>query len=100
MAENSLKDTLVQPIVGNNPVIVQVLGICSALAVTSNMKTTVVMCIGLTIVTAVCNFFISLVQQSIELSTVTTCSTISCASRFLIKNLPVPQNVQPTGHPD
>lgn len=63
MAENNLKDTLIQPIIGNNPVIVQVLGICSALAVTSNMNTTVVMCIGLTIVTAVCNFFISLVRN-------------------------------------
>lgn len=59
----SIKKTLVQPIVNDNPVIVQVLGICSALAVTSSMKTTLVMCIGLTLVTAVCNFFISLVRN-------------------------------------
>lgn len=42
----------------------------------------------------------SLVSQSIVLKTVVTCSTISCQSRFLTKNFPVPQNVQPTGHPD
>lgn len=58
-----MKSTLVDPIVAQNPVIVQVLGICSALAVTSSMKTTVVMAIGLTLVTAVCNFFISLVRN-------------------------------------
>jgi Na+-transporting NADH:ubiquinone oxidoreductase subunit D len=58
-----MKKILTEPIVDNNPVILQVLGICSALAVTSNMKTTVVMCIGLTLVTAVCCFFISLVRN-------------------------------------
>lgn len=63
MSEPTMKQTLLEPVVTNNPVIVQVLGICSALAVTSNMKTTVVMCIGLTVVTAVCNFFISLVRN-------------------------------------
>lgn len=60
---SSIRSTLLQPIVNDNPVIVQVLGICSALAVTSNMKTTLVMCIGLTLVTAVCNLFISLVRN-------------------------------------
>lgn len=58
-----MKQTLLEPVVTNNPIIVQVLGICSALAVTSNMETTVVMCIGLTLVAAVCNFFISLVRN-------------------------------------
>lgn len=65
---SGMKDTLTQPIVANNPVIVQVLGICSALAVTSNMNTTVVMCIGLTLVSAVCSFFVSLVRNHIPSS--------------------------------
>lgn len=60
---SQMKGVLVEPMVTQNPVIVQVLGICSALAVTSNMKTSVVMAIGLTVVTALCNFFISLVRS-------------------------------------
>jgi len=59
----STRKILTEPIIDNNPVILQVLGICSALAVTSSMKTAVVMSIGLTLVTAVCCFFISLVRN-------------------------------------
>jgi len=62
-AKPSTRKILTEPIIDNNPVILQVLGICSALAVTSSMKTAVVMSIGLTIVTAVCCFFISLVRN-------------------------------------
>ncbi|MFA5630781.1 MAG: NADH:ubiquinone reductase (Na(+)-transporting) subunit D [Porticoccaceae bacterium] len=68
MATQSMKKILLDPLITNNPIMVQVLGICSALAVTTNMKTTVVMCIGLTLVTAVCNFFISLVRRQIPSS--------------------------------
>ena len=64
----SMKKVLVDPLVTQNPVVVQVLGICSALAVTSNMNTTVVMCIGLTLVTGVCSFFVSLVRHQIPSS--------------------------------
>ncbi len=64
----SMKKVMVDPLVTNNPVIVQVLGICSALAVTSNMNTTIVMCIGLTLVTGVCSFFVSLVRHQIPSS--------------------------------
>jgi len=60
---NSLRKVLTEPVFDNNPVILQVLGICSALAVTSSMKTALVMSIGLTLVTAVCCFFISLVRN-------------------------------------
>lgn len=58
-----IKKVLIEPIFNNNPVLLQVLGICSALAVTSNMQTTLVMCLALTIVTGVCCFFISLVRN-------------------------------------
>lgn len=63
MSQASWKQVLVGPLITNNPIMVQVLGICSALAVTTNMFTTVVMCIGLTLVTATCNFFISLLRH-------------------------------------
>lgn len=55
MAEKT-KDILLGPIFDNNPIALQILGICSALAVTSNLSTTVTMCIALTTVTAFSNF--------------------------------------------
>ena len=39
------KEVLIDPIFNNNPIALQVLGICSALAVTINMATTLVMCL-------------------------------------------------------
>jgi len=57
------KDLLTKPILENNPVILQILGICSALAVTSSVKVSMVMAIGLTLVSAFSNFFVSLVRN-------------------------------------
>lgn len=57
------KDLLLKPIFENNPIALQILGICSALAVTSSLKVTLVMCIALTLVTAFSNFFVSLVRN-------------------------------------
>jgi Na+-transporting NADH:ubiquinone oxidoreductase subunit D len=57
------KDLLVKPILENNPVILQILGICSALAVTSSVKVSLVMAVGLTLVSAFSNFFVSLVRN-------------------------------------
>ncbi len=54
-----------EPIFNNNPIALQVLGICSALAVTTNMNTTAVMCIALTVVAALSNFFVSLIRAYI-----------------------------------
>lgn len=59
------KKTLFGPIFDNNPIALQVLGICSALAVTSSMKVTVVMCIALTTVCAFSNVFVSLVRNHV-----------------------------------
>ena len=44
------KDILLDPLFNNNPIALQILGICSALAVTSSMKVSFVMCIALTAV--------------------------------------------------
>ncbi|EAQ97890.1 NADH:ubiquinone reductase (Na(+)-transporting) subunit D [Congregibacter litoralis] len=62
---DSVKDTLVGPIVKNNPIALQILGICSALAVTSSLKVTLVMCVALTLVTAFSNLFISSIRHHI-----------------------------------
>ena len=63
--ENSVKEVLLGPILNTNPVIFQVLGICSALAVTSNLNTALAMSIGLTAVTAFGNLFISMIRNVI-----------------------------------
>lgn len=58
-----VKELLFKPIFENNPIALQILGICSALAVTSSLKVTLVMCVALTVVTAFSNFFVSLVRN-------------------------------------
>lgn len=56
---------LVEPLLQNNPIMLQVLGICSALAVTSKMETAFVMALAVTAVTAFSNLFISMVRHQI-----------------------------------
>jgi len=56
---------LTDPFNDNNPITVQVLGICSALAVTSALKPSIVMAIGVTLVTAFSNLSISLLRKGI-----------------------------------
>ncbi|MFA7553602.1 MAG: NADH:ubiquinone reductase (Na(+)-transporting) subunit D [Spongiibacteraceae bacterium] len=62
---SSIKDALVDPIFKNNPIALQVLGICSALAVTSSLKVTLVMALSVTVVTGCSNFCISLIRNQI-----------------------------------
>ena len=57
------RKVLVDPLLSNNPIALQVLGICSALAVTTKMETTVVMAIAVIAVISSSNFFISLVRN-------------------------------------
>ena len=54
-----------EPVFDNNPIILQVLGICSALAVTSKMETAFIMSLSLTAVTACSSLFISMVRNVI-----------------------------------
>lgn len=63
-----IKETLFKPVFRNNPIALQILGVCSALAVTSSLKVTVVMCIALTLVTAFSNLFISSIRHFIPSS--------------------------------
>ena len=60
-----VKKVLFGPIIGNNPITLQILGICSALAVTSQMETAFVMSIAVIAVTAFSNLFISMVRNQI-----------------------------------
>lgn len=62
------KKLIISPIIQNNPIAVQVLGICSALAVTISIKNALVMGIALTLVTAFSSFFISLIRNKIPSS--------------------------------
>jgi Na+-transporting NADH:ubiquinone oxidoreductase subunit D len=57
------RQALLAPIVANNPIGVQVLGICSALAVTTRLDKALVMGIGVTLVTALANLAVSLVRN-------------------------------------
>ncbi|UJJ33449.1 NADH:ubiquinone reductase (Na(+)-transporting) subunit D [Halopseudomonas maritima] len=68
MAKATAKQVLFEPIFSNNPIALQILGICSALAVTTSLSVTLVMCIALTSVTALSNFFISIVRNQIPSS--------------------------------
>ncbi len=61
----STKETLLTPIFKENPIALQILGVCSALAVTSSLQVTMVMCIALTLVTAFSSFFIAMVRNQI-----------------------------------
>ena len=62
---DSVKETLTGPIFKNNPIALQILGVCSALAVTSSLQVTLVMCVALTFVCAFANLGVSLIRQHI-----------------------------------
>ena len=62
---NKSLNTLINPLSKDNPVIVQVLGICSALAVTAKLEPAVVMTISVTAVLALANVIISLLRNTI-----------------------------------
>lgn len=68
MAKQTVKQVLLEPVFQNNPITLQILGICSALAVTSNLKTALVMSVALTLVTAFSNLFVSLIRKQIPAS--------------------------------
>lgn len=62
------KEVLMNPIFNNNPIGLQILGICSALAVTTKMSVALVMCLALTFVLTLSNVFISLIRNQIPSS--------------------------------
>jgi Na+-transporting NADH:ubiquinone oxidoreductase subunit D len=68
MAEVSNREAFIDPLFNNNPISLQVLGICSALAVTTKMSSALVMCLAVIAVTALSNTTISLLRNHIPSS--------------------------------
>ena len=66
--KSNVKEILLNPLFNDNPIGLQILGICSALAVTTKMSVALVMCIALTLVTAFSNLFISIIRNRIPTS--------------------------------
>ena len=65
MKNDRFREALLGPLNKNNPVVVQVLGICSALAVTVQLKPAIVMGLSVTIIVALSNVIISLMRNTI-----------------------------------
>jgi Na+-transporting NADH:ubiquinone oxidoreductase subunit D len=59
------KKTVFDPLVDNNPVVLQILGICPALAVTTSLSTALTMAIALTFVVSMSNVFVSMIRRVI-----------------------------------
>lgn len=64
----NLREILLSPVLANNPIGLQVLGVCSALAVTGKMETAALMSLALTAVVTFSNLFISLIRNYIPTS--------------------------------
>lgn len=62
---SAVKENIVQPLFKNNPVFVQLLGICSALAVTTNLNNAFTMTLAVVFVTAFSNLGVSLIRKII-----------------------------------
>lgn len=59
------RDALIDPLFNNNPIALQVLGICSALAVTTKVETSLVMAVAVVSVLSLSNFFVSILRNAI-----------------------------------
>ena len=68
MAEKTSKDLIMDPVFNNNPIALQVLGICSALAVTTQLSTSIVMSIAVIIVTACASAAVAVIRDIIPSS--------------------------------
>ncbi len=69
MAETKeMKKVLFGPVLDNNPIALQILGVCSALAITTKLETALVMSLALTTVCAFSNLFISMIRKQIPSS--------------------------------
>ncbi|MFP4334790.1 MAG: NADH:ubiquinone reductase (Na(+)-transporting) subunit D [Wenzhouxiangella sp.] len=65
MAQLKTRDVLLGPVFANNPIALQILGICSALGITTQLSTTVTMCLAVMFVLTLSNFFVSLIRNII-----------------------------------
>ncbi|TVP50811.1 MAG: NADH:ubiquinone reductase (Na(+)-transporting) subunit D [Halomonas sp.] len=68
MADATAREVLTAPFTKNNPIALQILGICSALAVTTSMSVSLVMTLAVIFVCALSNLFVSLIRNHIPSS--------------------------------
>ena len=76
----SLKKVILDPLSENNPITIQILGVCSALAVTTKVEKAFVMSVGLTVVTAFSNLVISMMRNHIpgKIRIIVELAVVSC----------------------
>ena len=67
LLSDKTREAFMGPLNANNPVVVQILGICSALAVTVQLKNALVMGIAVTIIVAMANVIVSLIRNTIPM---------------------------------
>jgi len=77
------REVLLDPLVNNNPIALQVIGICSALAVTTKMETSIVMCIAVIAVMIGSSFAISILRNNIP-SSIRIIVQLSVIASFVI----------------
>ena len=68
MAEQTPKQILLDPVLENNPITFQILGLCSSLAVTTNLNTSIVMAVAVTLVTACSSAAVAFIRLQIPSS--------------------------------
>ncbi|MFK0572968.1 NADH:ubiquinone reductase (Na(+)-transporting) subunit D [Endozoicomonas sp.] len=78
------KDILLEPVVKNNPITLQILGICSALAVTTSMQVSLVMALAVIGVTTFSNLAVSLIRNQIPNSIRIICQMTVIASLVIV----------------
>ncbi|MGB0467604.1 MAG: NADH:ubiquinone reductase (Na(+)-transporting) subunit D [Pontibacterium sp.] len=78
------KEILLNPLAKNNPIALQILGVCSALAVTTNMNTALVMTLAVMAVTAFSNMFVSLIRNYMPSSIRIICQMTIIASLVIV----------------
>jgi Na+-transporting NADH:ubiquinone oxidoreductase subunit D len=65
MMNPSNRQLVVEPVIDNNPITLQILGICSALAVTTQLKPALLMCLALTLVLCASSVAVSLIRRDV-----------------------------------
>jgi Na+-transporting NADH:ubiquinone oxidoreductase subunit D len=83
-AKSSIKDLVLDPIFDNNPIALQILGICSALAVTTKLSTSLTMALAVTVVCGFSGAGVSLIRAKIPSSIRIICQMIIIASLVIL----------------
>jgi Na+-transporting NADH:ubiquinone oxidoreductase subunit D len=81
---SEIKKVVTEPVFENNPIALQILGICSALAVTSSLKVALVMSLAVIVVTAFSNLFVSLIRNHIPNNIRIICQMTIIASLVIV----------------